>query len=172
MQPSEAAFPRRASITLGSVACICKRIWLTKAMGLHVCAVDIDDGKLAHAKCLGADVVVNANSEGAVESGQKATNGGAHGVLITAPSLVAFKQGVSMTRTWGTCVLLGLPPGEFHTPLFDVVAKCITIHGSFVGNRRDMAEALSFAVNGKVKADIAGWHRRSTAAPLCAPPGR
>src|SRR5450755_400359 len=31
-----------------------------KAMGLHVCAVDIDDGKLAHATRLGADVVVNA----------------------------------------------------------------------------------------------------------------
>ena len=39
-------------------------------------------------------------------------------------------------------------------PLFDVVANCITIRGSFVGNRRDMAEALAFAADGKVKADI------------------
>ncbi len=29
-----------------------------KAMGLHVCAVDIDDGKLAHATRLGADVTI------------------------------------------------------------------------------------------------------------------
>jgi propanol-preferring alcohol dehydrogenase len=28
-------------------------------MGLHVCAVDIDKGKLEHAKRLGADAVVN-----------------------------------------------------------------------------------------------------------------
>jgi propanol-preferring alcohol dehydrogenase len=35
-------------------------IQYAKAMGLHVCAVDIDDGKLAHAQRLGADAVVNA----------------------------------------------------------------------------------------------------------------
>jgi propanol-preferring alcohol dehydrogenase len=38
--------------------------------------------------------------------------------------------------------------------LFDVVANCITIRGSFVGNREDMAEALAFAAEGKIKADI------------------
>ncbi|WP_421851818.1 hypothetical protein [Marinomonas sp.] len=29
-----------------------------------------------------------------------------------------------------------------------------TIHGSFVGTRQDMTEALAFAAEGKVKADI------------------
>ena len=125
-----------------------------KAMGLHVCAVDIDDGKLEHAKRLGADAMVNAKNGDPVAAVKKATDGGAHGVLITAPSLPAFKQGVGMTRKWGTCVLVGIPPGEFPTPLFDVVANCITIRGSFVGNRGDMAEALAFAAGGKVKADI------------------
>ena len=125
-----------------------------KAMGLLVCAVDIDDGKLSHATSLGADFVINAKTEDAAVAVRKATSGGAHGVLITAPSLIAFKQGVGMTRKRGTCVLVGLPPGEFPVPLFDVVANCITIRGSFVGTRQDMAEALAFAVKGKVKADI------------------
>lgn len=125
-----------------------------KAMGLRVCAVDIDDGKLAHATRLGADAVVNALKGDAVESVKEATGGGAHGVLITAPSLSAFTQGVGMTRKHGTCVLVGLPPGEFPIPLFDVVANCITVRGSFVGNRQDMAEALAFAAQGKVRADI------------------
>ena len=125
-----------------------------KAMGLRVCAVDIDKGKLAHAQRLGADAIVNAKDTDAVQAVVKATGGGAHGVLITAPSLPAFEQGVRMTRKRGTCVLVGLPPGEFPTPLFDVVANCITIRGSFVGNRQDMAEALGFAAEGKVKADI------------------
>ncbi len=125
-----------------------------KAMGLHVCAVDIDDGKLAHATRLGADVVVNALQGDPVDAVVKATSGGAHGVLITAPSLVAFNQGVRMTRKRGTCALIGLPPGDIALPLFDVVANCITIRGSFVGNRADMAECLAFAAEGKVKADI------------------
>ena len=129
-------------------------IQYAKCMGLLVCAIDIDDGKLAHAKRLGADMTVNAKNSDAAAVVKRATGGGAHGVLITAPSLIAFKQGVGMTRKLGTCVLVGLPPGEFPVPLFDVVANCITIRGSFVGTRQDMAEALSFAVGGKVKADI------------------
>ena len=125
-----------------------------KAMGLHVCAVDIDERKLEHARRLGADAGVNAKTGDPVAAVRKLTDGGAHGVLITAPSLPAFKQGVGMTRKHGTCVLVGIPPGDFPTPLFDVVANCITIRGSFVGNRRDMAEALAFAADGRVKADI------------------
>jgi len=125
-----------------------------KVMGLRVCAIDIDDSKLAHAKKLGAELVVNAKKGDPVAAVKKGTDGGAHGVLITAPSLDAFKQGIQMTRRRGTCVLVGLPPGDFPVPLFDVVAACITIRGSFVGTREDMAEALAFAAEGKVKADI------------------
>jgi propanol-preferring alcohol dehydrogenase len=129
-------------------------IQYAKVMGLRVCAVDIDDGKLALAREMGADFVVNAKHGEPEEVVRKGTSGGAHGVLITAPSLGAFKQGVGMTRKRGTCVLVGLPPGDFPVPLFDVVANCITIRGSFVGNREDMAEALAFAAEGKIKADI------------------
>jgi propanol-preferring alcohol dehydrogenase len=125
-----------------------------KAMGLFVAGIDIDDGKLDHARRLGADLVINARNGDPAATLKKETGGGAHGVLITAPSLIAFKQGVGMTRKHGTCVLVGLPPGEFPVPLFDVVANCITIRGSFVGTRNDMAETLAFAAAGKVKADI------------------
>jgi propanol-preferring alcohol dehydrogenase len=125
-----------------------------KAMGLRVCAVDVDGGKLAHATRLGADAVVNARAGDPVQAVRDVTDGGAHGVLITAPSLAAFKQGVGMTRKCGTCVLVGLPPGEFPLSLFEVVANCITVRGSFVGTRQDMAEALAFAAEGKVNADI------------------
>jgi propanol-preferring alcohol dehydrogenase len=129
-------------------------IQYAKVMGLLVCAIDIDEDKLAHAKRLGADVVVNAKFGDPATAVKRESGGGAHGVLITAPSLVAFKQGVAMTRKHGTCVLVGLPPGEFPVPIFDVVSNCIAIRGSFVGNRQDMAEALAFTADGRVKADI------------------
>lgn len=129
-------------------------IQYAKAMGYSVAAIDIDDGKLEHATRLGADLVINAKVGDPAEVLKKATGGGAHGVLITAPSLPAFKQGVAMTRKLGTCVLVGLPPGEFPVALFDVVVDCITIRGSFVGTRQDMAETLAFAAEGKVKANI------------------
>jgi propanol-preferring alcohol dehydrogenase len=129
-------------------------IQYAKAMGLLVCAVDIDDHKLEQAKTLGADLVFNAKTSDPAFELKKKTGGGAHGVLITAPSLIAFKQGIGMTRKRGTCSLVGLPPGDFPVPLFDVVANCVTIRGSFVGTRADMAEALDFAAKGKVKANI------------------
>ncbi len=129
-------------------------IQYAKHMGLKVCAVDIDEGKLSLAKRLGADATVNAKVGDPVAAVRKATSGGAHGVLITAPSIPAFKQGVGMTRKHGICVLVGIPPGDFPVPLFDVVANCISIRGSFVGNREDLAESLRFAADGKVKADV------------------
>ena len=129
-------------------------IQYAKAMGMLVCAVDVDEGKLAHAKRLGADVTVNAKAGDPTAAVKQATGGGAHGVLITAASLIAFEQGLGMTRKRGTCVLVGLPPGGFPVPIFDIVANCITIRGSFVGTRQDMTEALAFASAGKVKADI------------------
>ncbi len=111
------------------------------ALGSAPCALclisSIDlNAKLALAKTLGADLTFNAKTCDPAAQLKKETGGGAHGVLITAPALTAFKQGIGMTRKRGTCVLVGLPPGDFRVPLFDVVANCITIRGSFVGTRK------------------------------------
>jgi propanol-preferring alcohol dehydrogenase len=125
-----------------------------KAMGLHVVALDVADDKLALARSHGADVVVNATSPDAVEQGVVATGGGAHGVLVTAVSAPAFSQALRLARRRGTVSLLGLPPGEFATPIFDVVLKRITVRGSIVGTRKDLAEAIAFATEGKVCAHI------------------
>jgi propanol-preferring alcohol dehydrogenase len=62
-----------------------------------------------------------------------------------------IKETVARPGQW-TCG--DLPPGEFPTPLSDVVADCITIRDSFVGTRQAMNEALAYAVAGKVKAYI------------------
>ena len=129
-------------------------IQYAKAMGLLVCGVDIDDGKLDHATRLGADLVINAKTHDPAEVLKKETGGGAHGMLITAPSLSAFKQGVAMTRKRGICTLVGLPPGSFPLDIFNLVAGAVTVRGSFVGTRKDMAECLDFAARGKVHADI------------------
>ena len=55
-----------------------------------------------------------------------------------------------MVRRRGTVVLVGLPPGSFTAPIFDVVLKRLTIRGSIVGSRADLAEALQFGAEGKV----------------------
>ena len=125
-----------------------------KAMGLHVAAVDIKDDKLVLAERLGADLTINAATADPVTEIQKAI-GGAHGALVTAVSPRAFGQAIGMVRRGGTISLNGLPPGDFPTPIFDVVLKRLTIRGSIVGTRLDLQESLAFAAEGKVKANIA-----------------
>lgn len=134
---------------LGHVA-----IQYAKAMGLHVVALDISPEKLALARATGADVAIDARSPNAIADVIKATGGGAHGVLVTAVSPPAFAQALQYVRRRGTVSLVGLPPGDFPTPIFDVVLKRITVRGSIVGTRRDLDEAVAFAAEGKVHAQI------------------
>lgn len=134
---------------LGHVA-----IQYAKAMGFKVVALDVTPDKLALARATGADVAIDARSPNAVADVLKATGGGAHGILVTAVSPPAFSQAVHMVRRKGTVALVGLPAGEFPTPIFDVVLKRITLRGSIVGTRRDLDEAIAFAADGKVRAEI------------------
>ena len=134
---------------LGHVA-----IQYAKAMGLKAIGLDIAEDKLKLALEAGADHAVNALDKDAVERVIAFTGGGAHGVLVTAVSTPAFAQALKMVRRKGTVSLVGLPPGEFPTPIFDVVLKRITVRGSIVGTRRDLDEAVAFAAEGKVKAEI------------------
>lgn len=133
---------------LGHVA-----VQYARAMGMHVAAVDIADDKLALARSLGAELTVNASSEDAPQVIQKAL-GGAHGVLVTAVSRQAFRQAIDMLRPRGTMALVGLPPGEFAMPIFEVMLKRLTVRGSIVGTRKDLQEALQFAGEGKVKTTV------------------
>ena len=120
-----------------------------KAMGFHVAAVDIDDEKLELARKIGAEIVVNAMKADPAQELQRALRG-AHGVLVTAVSRKAFEQALGMLHKRGTMSLVGLPPGEFGLPIFDVVLNAKTIRGSIVGTRMDLQEAIAFAVEGKV----------------------
>jgi propanol-preferring alcohol dehydrogenase len=128
-------------------------IQYAKAMGLHVAAVDLGEEKLELARQLGAEITMDAGSEDPARKVQE-TIGGAHGVLVTAVSPIAFKQAIGMLRSGGTCVLNGLPPGKFPVSIFDVVLNRYTLRGSLVGTRKDLEEALAFAGEGKVKATI------------------
>jgi propanol-preferring alcohol dehydrogenase len=119
-------------------------------MGLHVIAIDIDAKKLLRAKDLGAELVFDARESGAARQIQTDI-GGAHGVIVTAVSIAAFRQAIDLTRRKGTCVFVGLPPGEIPISLYDLVLKRLTIRGSLAGTREDLQEALSVAADTGVR---------------------
>jgi alcohol dehydrogenase, propanol-preferring len=100
-----------------------------KAMGLHVVAVDMAHEKLELAMKLGADLAVNALEPDAAQRIVKETDGGAHGVLVTAVSAQAFALGADLLRMrerWHYA-------GDFPRSIFDVVLNGKTVRGSIVG---------------------------------------
>ena len=67
----------------------------------------------------------------------------------------AINQSVDYVRTLGKVVLVGLPAGsKVSAPVFDSVVKSIQIKGSYVGNRKDTAEAVDFFSRGLIKCPI------------------
>lgn len=122
-----------------------------KALGMRVIAVDVTPEKLALAEELGAEITVNARETDPVAAVNEYTKGGAHGILVTAVHPQAFGQAIGMARKGGTIVFNGLPPGDFPAPIFEIVFKGLTIRGSLVGTRQDLAEALDFYARGLIK---------------------
>lgn len=122
-----------------------------KAMGFHVVAVDIDSARLRMAQQLGAALCINAAEQDPVALLQKQL-GGVHGALVTAVSRESFAQSLGMLHKRGTMSMVGLPPGDFALPIFDVVLNAKTVRGSIVGSRQDLNEALQFAAEGLVQA--------------------
>ena len=124
-----------------------------QAMGMHVAAVDVSDEKLELAERLGAEVTVNARTNDPARY-LKSKLGGTHGVLVTAPSKAAFAEATGAVRRGGTISLVGLPADTFPVDIFQTVLDGVTIRGSIVGTRADLAEALDFAARRKVRATI------------------
>jgi len=136
---------------LGSLAC-----QYAKAMGLRVIAIDGGDEKKKMTAELGAENFVDfLTSKNVVSDVKAATEDGLgpHAVILVAVNEKPFQQAAEYVRPRGTVVAIGLPAGAYlRAPVFESVIKMITIKGSYVGNRRDSAEAIEFFRRGLIKA--------------------
>ena len=121
-----------------------------KISGATVVAVDISDEKLELAKQLGADHVVNALIEDPVEA-IKAL-GGAHVAISVAVAPKAFEQAFNALRRGGTLVFVAMPADNFvQLPIFETVLNGITIIGSIVGTRKDLADVYAIHAQGRTR---------------------
>ena len=127
-----------------------------KAMGYRVAAVDVADDKLRLAKKLGAELTVNGKDKNAPQVLQDKI-GGVHGAIVTAVAPQAFEQAIGMLRPAGTVCYIGLPGGKkdwIRSSIAALVGTELTVRGSNVGTRADLAEAIAFAASGLVTAKI------------------
>ena len=119
-----------------------------KIAGAAVVAVDLLDDKLELARQLGADYTVNAREQDPVQAIKKL--GGADAAISVAVSPKAFEQAFRSLRRGGTFVLVALPADNYmQLPIFETVLNGITVVGSIVGTRVDLAEVFELHAAGK-----------------------
>lgn len=121
-----------------------------KVFNAHVVAVDINNDKLALAKEVGADLVVNGREIEDVAKFIQEKTGGCHSAVVTAVSKVAFNQAVDSVRAGGTVVAVGLPSEMMELSIVKTVLDGIRVVGSLVGTRKDLEEAFQFGAEGLV----------------------
>ena len=118
--------------------------------GAFVIAVDVEDHKLELATRLGADHVVNAAREDPVEAIQRL--GGADVAVALAASSASFDQAFASLRRGGRLVCVALPAeGTIQLPIFDTVLKGISVIGSIVGTRNDLADVFALHAAGRTE---------------------
>ena len=121
-----------------------------KVFNAHVVAVDINNDKLALAKEVGADIVINGHEVDDVAALIQEKTGGAHSAVVTAVSKVAFNQAVDSVRAGGRVVAVGLPSEMMDLSIVKTVLDGIQVIGSLVGTRKDLEEAFQFGAEGLV----------------------
>lgn len=102
------------------------------------------------ARGLGADHTVNAAQEDPVAAIKRL--GGADAAIALAVSPRSFEQAFASLRRGGTLVFVALPAdNSVSLPIFETVLNGITVVGSIVGTRRDLAEVFELHALGRTR---------------------
>jgi len=126
-------------------------VMIGAALGAHVIAVDLDEGRLARARELGARILLNARDGDAVETVRERTDGGAHVSIDAVGSPTTAAQAVRSLRRRGRHVQVGLLLAEDAAPpmpMLDVIKRELVVtgvHGMAAGRYRDL---LAFVTHG------------------------
>jgi len=112
-----------------------------------------DRDRLALAKTLGADEVINVGKEDPVAKVKDLTNGlGAATIFEVSGSSRAFNQGLEMLRKGGDLVAVGIYPEKVS---FDVTRKLVremkSIRGVFGGSRLGWSRSLALMSSGQIR---------------------
>lgn len=121
-----------------------------RILGGSVIAVDVEDAKLELATELGAEHTVNAAAVDPVAAIQQL--GGADVALVLAASPKVFEQAFASLNRGGRLICVALPAEqEMKISIFETVLKGISIIGSIVGTRQDLAEVFALHAAGRTR---------------------
>ena len=132
---ARAPMPARSAVVVGAGTIGLLVIQALRAAGAgRVIAVDVDEGKLALARKLGADVVLNPTALDVPLEVRGLTEGGADVALECVGATEPIKTAVACVRKGGSVVLVGNVSPGIQLPLQAVVTGELTLLGTCASN--------------------------------------
>ncbi|KIW18129.1 hypothetical protein PV08_02417 [Exophiala spinifera] len=129
-------------------------VQLAAAMGLRPIVVDTGDERRKLALSLGAEHFFDFKEGDPVKQVLEITEGGAHGVFVTAVQSYPIALNYIGHRALAKVMCIGLPPdGKYHIDLNpgQIVFRGQSVRGTLVSSLADTDEALDFARRGKLR---------------------
>jgi alcohol dehydrogenase len=155
-----AAMPRGASFAVIGLGGVGLAALLAARMldADPIIAIDLNDGKLATARALGATATFNAADPQCAERVREASGGGVACAFEMAGSARALELAYRITRRGGTTVSAGLPhpQQQFSLQHVSLVAEERTLKGSYLGScvpERDIPRYIEWYRAGRLPVD-------------------
>lgn len=150
VQPGEDVLVHAAGSGVGSIA-----IQVAKLRGARVIATASTEAKLAKAKELGADDVLNYSDADWPKEVRRLTNKRGVDVVFEHTGASTWPGSIASLKTNGRLVTCGATSGyAAETDIRQVFYRHLTILGSFMGSKAELLEAMKFIETGKIKAVV------------------
>ncbi len=150
VQPGEDVLIHAAGSGVGSIG-----IQVAKLRGARVIATAGSDDKLAKAKTLGADDVINYRQEDWPQQVKRLTDRRGVDVVFEHTGAATWPGSVAAVKNNGRIVTCGATSGyEAQTDLRQVFYRHLTIMGSFMGTKAELLEAMKFVERGAIRAVV------------------
>ena len=119
---------------------------IMKAKGIrNVIACDVDEGKLAAAKKLGARLALDTRAPDAAQRLGQLAGGNLAGAIDFVGMPATLNLAYPVLRKGGRYILCGLFGGEVTLPLPPIAQRAVGIIGSYVGNLQELKEVIALA---------------------------
>jgi 2-desacetyl-2-hydroxyethyl bacteriochlorophyllide A dehydrogenase len=119
----------------------------------RVVVTDVLPGKRDRALRLGADAVVDAGADDAVQQVREALGESADVVFDCVAITPTVRQAIGMASKGGTVVIVGVPTGDVPVPLALVQDHQVRLQGSATYLPEDYGESIALLRSGAVRAD-------------------
>jgi len=150
VQPGEDVLIHAAGSGVGSLG-----IQIAKLRGARVIATASSDEKLAKARELGADEIVNYTRDDWPKEVRKLTNGRGVDVVFEHTGEATWAGSIISLKKGGRLVTCGATSGfDARTDLRQVFYRHLTILGSMMGSKAELLAAMKFIKSGQIRAVV------------------